>query len=111
MRVWDIPVGQLCDKHLIAQHHEIHCIYNIITKNLKGFAHHPEVMRWRTNLDALEWKHDGTVDEMLRRGFNHNSPLHVTYDKFTYQVYVDLWQPVEIQRQLLLAKNCGCLGR
>jgi hypothetical protein len=45
MRVWDIPVKDLCNKHLVAQHYEIHCIYSILTKDLKGYRNHPEIKR------------------------------------------------------------------
>lgn len=73
MRVWDIPPQLLCKKHLIAQHHEIHCIWNIITQNKKGFAKHPEVMRWREHLGALLLQHYYTAQTMLTLGIKHNS--------------------------------------
>jgi hypothetical protein len=109
MRVWDIPVNKLCDKHLIAQHHEIHCIYSIIVNGKNGFAHHPEVMRWRDNLASLRNKHDITVIEMLNRHKVHKSPL------VWFENYLPLntpmpkpWQPVEVQIALLKSKGCSC---
>lgn len=105
MRVWDIPVEQLCNKHLIAQHHEIHCIYNIITKNLKGYAHHPEVMRWRDNTKALIRKHETVRFHMENRGIKHSSPI--PFEDICAD-YPDPWQPVEKQKELLKAKGCSC---
>jgi len=105
MRVWDIPVDKLCNKHLIAQHHEIHCVYNIITQNKKGFAHHPEVMRWRNHITQLRSRHELTVSEMLRRGFKHNSPMGLGG---VYDIVREPWQPIEQQIELLRAKGCDC---
>lgn len=126
MRVWDIPVTQLCNKHLIAQHHEIHCIYSIIVNNKKGFAHHPEVMRWRDRLYCLVRTHDNTAFEMRLRGLNHRTMLDESIiNPIGQKVIVNKeaetsiwqmaqeppepWQPIEVQKQILLSKNCGCL--
>ena len=35
MRVWDISPKILCQKHLIAEHRELHAVYSIILKNKK----------------------------------------------------------------------------
>lgn len=110
MRVWDIPVEYLCNEHLIAQHHEIHCIYNIITKGLKGFAHHPETMRWRGHLPALVHKHWETFFEMLERGINHNKILDSvdTCPIVGIAPYPVPWQPIDKQLEILRSKGCGC---
>ena len=106
MRVWDIPVSNLCNKHLIAQHHEIHCIYSILTNNLKGFRHHPEVLRWEGHLGILAKVHADTVFEMQHRNFNHtDGTLFAVTDSFDYP---KSWQSVEQQKEILRSKNCGC---
>jgi hypothetical protein len=105
MRVWDIPVNKLCDKHLIAQHHEIHCIYSIIMNDKKGFFNHPEVNRWKGRIGSLEVVHEDTVKEMLVRGFNHKSPLDIQYG---WGFYPESWQSVEDQIALLKFKGCAC---
>lgn len=124
MRVWDIPVQQLCNKHLLAQHLEIHSIYNIITQDKKGFAHHPEVMRWRGHLPALEIAHDITVAEMLNRRMGHGTPIILPLNLLKGQrvqfvkcddewsiaaIFPKPWQSVGRQKEILLAKGCGCL--
>lgn len=103
MRVWDISPSQLCNKHLVAQHHEIHCVYNIITKGLKGFAHHPEVMRWRGHIQGLIVKHNITVLDMLKRGMEHNSPI--IQHEVTLPTYPEPLQPVEEQVRILKEKH------
>lgn len=109
MRIWDFPPAKLCNKHLVAQHHEIHCIYNIITKNLKGFARHPEVMRWRANLKALVRKHEAVRYHLENRGMGHFSPLlEISQFEDICADYPNPWQSEEKQLEILKAKGCGC---
>lgn len=75
MRIWDIPVPYLCDKHLKAEHYELHCIWSVIVNNKSGYAKHPETMRWRGRLLAMYGRHRQQVDEMTRRGMTHKSDL------------------------------------
>ena len=75
LRVWDIHPGYLSRQSLLGQHVEIHAIFNIITGDKQGYAHHPETMRWRHNLDRLIQVHRLTVAEMILRGYGHASPL------------------------------------
>jgi hypothetical protein len=107
MRVWDIPVWRLCRKHLLAQHVEIHAIYNIITRGLKGYANHPEVMRWRGHESALRSRHEATKNEMLRRGYKHNSPINGRIsDKEPQKL-----ESVREQIRILTKKDCPCLRK
>ena len=75
MRIWDIPVERLCRNHLLAEHRELHAIWSILLNGKKGYSRHPEVLRWRGKLGALWLRHEEEKEEMLRRGFEHNSPL------------------------------------
>ncbi len=76
VRVWDVHPGYLSRQSLLGQHVEIHGIYSIITQGKKGYACHPETMRWREQLGRLRQRHALTVSEMCHRGFRHKSPLH-----------------------------------
>jgi hypothetical protein len=105
MRVWDIPVIDLCNNHLLGQHREIHAIYSIITNNKNGYAHHPEVERWREHIDALVHKHLATTMEMLVRNMKHKSPLEYVFDNYHPP---ESWQPRILQMNILKEKNCGC---
>ena len=109
MRIWDIPVEVLCRKHLLGEHNECHSIFNIITKGLKGFAKHPEVMRWRGKLMALVVRHGDMVEEMQRRGYNHKSPLAMPDGDLGGIWLHEQWQSTEKQIELLRARcpECG----
>lgn len=75
MRTWDIAAGFLNDQSLTGEHRELHGIYSIISNNKKGYSRHPEILRWVSHLPALKARHSLLVEEMMLRGFNHNSPL------------------------------------
>ena len=105
MRVWDIPHSELCDRHLLGEHAEIHAVWSVIANSRAGYALHPEVTRWRGRLSALVARHDANVIEMKARGFKHASPLTSEADVSEQTEYVD---PPDEQRRLLAAKPCSC---
>lgn len=77
MRVWDIDPGYLNRQSLLGEHREIHAILSIIMNNKKGYARHPETLRWKGKLKALNHRHDLVVSEMQLRGYQHHSPVMV----------------------------------
>jgi hypothetical protein len=77
MRIWDIPTTRLCRNHLLAEHRELHAIWSIILNGKEGYSRHPEVLRWHGKLGALWLRHEEQRKEMIRRGFDHGSPLHI----------------------------------
>lgn len=107
MRIWDLPPDVLCDKHLLGEHQELHGLFNILTKNLKGYRNHPETKRWVGYTKALWNRHEDLREEMKERGFNHKSPLPdqglVGPDINPYCL-----SSVEEQKQLLISKGCKC---
>jgi len=107
MRIWDISPKNLCRKHLIAEHGELHSMWSIIVNNKKGFSRHPETMRWRGKLKALYFRHEKLVNEMKRKGYNHNSPIDKkeATGSNIQSVYIDT--PKE-QRKILKNKPCDC---
>ena len=105
MRVWDVPERYLCRQHLLGQHREIHAIWHVIFDKRKGYSRHPEVLRWAGRLDALKDRHDGTVDEMTRRGYQHHSPVTSVGDSTVQDLFLC---SVQDQAKLLLAKGCAC---
>ncbi len=107
MRVWDIPPECLCDKHLLGEHAEIHAIWSVITRKKRGYAAHPETLRWRKRLKALYARHEQVSEEMMRRGFRHQSPLDesLASGEEKQREYVDT---PEEQRRILSKKGCGC---
>ncbi len=107
MRIWDVPVGLLCRNHLLGEHRELHAIWSILIHNKKGYAHHPEMVRWSGKQKALFLRHEALVDEMKRRGYHHHSPLEIQYaigDEHQ-DILVDSYDE---QVRLLRQKHCGC---
>ncbi len=80
MRVWDLHPGYLSRQNLLGQHAEIHALYSVITGRKKGYAAHPETLRWQDCPGRLRRIHDLTVLEMILRGFNHASPCGKEHD-------------------------------
>ncbi len=75
MRVWDVHPGYLSRQNLLGQHAEIHAIFSVIVEGKRGYAHHPETLRWRARLPLLGQRHQLTVAEMTVRGWGHRSPM------------------------------------
>jgi hypothetical protein len=107
MRIWDIPPEKLCRNHLLGEHRELHAIWSILIHNKKGYAHHPETLRWRGKQKALYLRHEKLVEEMVRRGYHHYSSLEKIYVTGDAQqdVFID---SQEEQVRLLRQKKCGC---
>ena len=107
MRIWDLSPKILCRQHLLGEHRELHAIWNILTKNKRGYAHHPETLRWKGKLKALFIRHEALVEEMKSRGYNHKSPLlaRLSQGIATQNKYVD---SKKRQKEILKSKKCNC---
>lgn len=108
MRIWDLPPNDLCRKHLLGEHRELHGLWNILTEGKIGYSRHPETVRWVGKLRALYERHEALVVEMARRGYEHRSPLDETLAQGSavQNEFVD--SPAE-QRLILERKGCACL--
>lgn len=107
MRIWDVEPEKLCRNHLLGEHGELHAVWSILTQGKKGFAHHPEVLRWKGKLRALYRRHDRLVEEMARRGYRHHSPLDpaLATGSERQDVLIDSY---EDQVRILQDKGCPC---
>ncbi len=107
MRIWDITPERLCRNHLLGEHNELHAMWNILTQNKKGYQNHPETKRWKGKLRALFDVHEAIVQEMIKRGYRHQSPLdkRLAKGKRVQDSFVD---PVERQVEILRQKGCSC---
>jgi hypothetical protein len=112
MRVWDIQPAELCRKHLLAEHRELHGLWNILTKHkgVGGYARHPETLRWVGKLKALYARHEALVAEFTRRGYEHHTPLdkRLATGSAIQNVFINA---VAEQRVLLREKPCDCFVR
>ena len=78
MRMWNINPKLMCRKHLMGEHVEMHMLVGSLNKgrSIDGFL--------RNNLievHNIEKRHEELVEEIISRGYNHNSPLPL-YKKF-----------------------------
>lgn len=109
MRIWDISPIKLCNKHLLGEHSELHAVWSVITNDKKGFANHPETLRWKGKLKALYLRHEQQIKEIENRGFNHNSPLDINFAT-GYSVQKDFVDSLQDQIKILKIKKCECIG-
>ena len=72
MRMWMIDPKLLCRKHLLGEHAEIHKHRHNFVKqhNITGRIY-PIVQIEPENMKS---RHDELAKEMIKRGYNHNSP-------------------------------------
>jgi len=65
----------LCRKHLLGEHVELHMFVGTIQKgvSLDGY-----VSRGLVDTSKIASRHEALVEEMLARGYNHQSPLPYT---------------------------------
>lgn len=107
MRIWDISPDKLCRNHLLGEHRELHALWSTIINNKKAYSNHPETLRWKDKLKALYLRHENLVEEMSRRGYNHQSPLDTSFATGK-AVQDELIVPYEKQLEMLKEKGCGC---
>lgn len=101
MRIWDINPGYLNRQSLLGEHRELHGIVSIIVNGKKGYAKHPETLRWTGYGWALKIRHKQLVCEMALRGYTDKSPVITRSNKGKWpDIYID---PPE--RQILLLKD------
>jgi hypothetical protein len=110
MRIWDIHPKYLCRKHLLAEHRELHGLWNILTKHngKGGYSKHPETLRWAGKQTALYNRHEALVKEFLQREYKHHTPLEQVFatGSSNQRVFINT---VKEQKIILKKKPCECL--
>jgi len=106
MRIWDIEPKYLSRQHLLGEHRELHAIWSILVNKKKGYSNHPEVLRWKYKLVALAYRHLALEEEIIKRGYKHNSDLkEVEFNFFQEDKQTEFINTIEEQKQILLKKN------
>ena len=107
MRIWDLAPMRLCRAHLLGEHRELHAIWSVLVNGKKGYARHPETLRWKGKLKALYGRHEQLVKEMSARGYRHRSPLpkEQATGRARQTLYVD---SSRAQLKILRGKHCRC---
>lgn len=109
MRIWDIEPKELCRKHLLGEHRELHGLWNILTKHggVGGYARHPETLRWVGKSKALYTRREALITEFGARGYKHHTPLDKSLAKGK-TVQDRFITTIPEQRVILQAKECEC---
>jgi len=109
MRVWDVHPKYLCRKHLLAEHRELHGLWNILTKHKAkgGYSRHPETLRWVGKQKALFIRHELLVKEFSRRGYKHHTPLdkRLATGSNKQSLFINT---IKEQKIILNNKKCDC---
>jgi translation initiation factor 2 beta subunit (eIF-2beta)/eIF-5 len=73
MRQWLVDPKKMCKRHLLGEHVEHHMFISILLKkkNIKGYIENDLIEPL-----SLQQRHDELVEEMISRGYSHNSPLN-----------------------------------
>lgn len=107
MRMWMVNPSVLCRKHLLGEHGEIHKHIPSFRKGHRIDGRFEPVVQ--IQLNALESRHDELAAEMLKRGYNHNSPLVDVPDlSLTYPQHYDKVVDVEISKKDLIERCPEC---
>lgn len=107
MRIWDIEPEKLCRNHLLGEHRELHAIWVVLTEGKRGYACHPETLRWKGKLTALYLRHEQLVVEMKRRGYKHHSVV-VPLSEKDIDIQAEYVDTYEEQIRILKRKGCDC---
>lgn len=90
MRIWDLNPGYLNRQSLLGEHRELHGIVSILVNKKKGYAKHPETLRWVKHGWALTMRHNLLAAEMSLRGYQDKSPVDLKGNTGTWPpVYID----------------------
>lgn len=104
MRMWNVDPKIMCRQHLLGEHYELHKILGSIRKgrSLEGY-----IQKNLIEIHNLERRHEEIVNEMLRRGWKHNSPLSFTPTKKLGQIN----ENISKKELLLRCKKCRWLNQ
>jgi len=77
MRMWNLEVKKMCNKHLLGEHVEMHMFVGTLNKNksVQGYLD-----KGLVEIHNIDKRHKTIAKEMKRRGMNHKSELE-EYDK------------------------------
>jgi hypothetical protein len=74
MRMWMVDPVIMCRKHLLGEHVECHMLAGCLRvgKSIRGYLDNKAL-----DPSSLFDRHNMLVEEMLRRGYRHDSPIEV----------------------------------
>lgn len=75
MRMWMIPPENLCNRHLVGEHGELHKHRHVFVKRQSISGRISPVVQIEPV--SMKTRHNDLALEMLYRGMNHNSPYEM----------------------------------
>lgn len=93
MRMWDVPPECLCRKHLMGEHLEMHMFVGSINKhiNMKGF-----IEKGLVETNKIIERHNILAIEILKRGYNHKSPIEEIKGSFDHKGKVNTQESLNV---------------
>lgn len=87
--MWMVDPKLMCRQHLLGEHNEIHKIIGSLNKgkSITGYIENNCI-----ELMSIHSRHEVLVNDMLRRGYNHKSPIslfdvsHIPYNELFYRI-------------------------
>lgn len=108
MRIWDLSPGYLNRGSLLGEHRELHGLHSILVDGKKGYANHPETLRWVGALGGLVERHNHLIAEMSLRGYVDRTPLVAEPDPAWPAVFIDPpGDQIEILRSKYVDKDAS----
>ena len=71
-RMWMINPRRMCRQHLLGEHKEIHQLIGQLKKKLRVDKY---IENNCLEITSIIYRHNQLVNEMKRRGYNHQSPI------------------------------------
>lgn len=110
MRMWCLNPKMYCRQHLLGSHVELHMILACIVKgkSLQGYIDNNLIQPM-----SLEEQHHVIVQEMIRRGYNHHTPLYIKPRLFAFIMDYYIHARVDKQQSFidLITKCTKCANR
>ena len=72
MRMWMVPPESMCRQHLLGEHYELHKFVGSMAKK-KNLSEY--LKKGYLDGSQVGYRHFAIMNEMIKRGYNHNSPL------------------------------------
>ena len=107
MRMWIVNPAIMCRQHLLGEHQELHTFVGTLRKksSIDGYLIEGEL-----DPRLLEARHEELVAEMIRRGYDHYSPIDVP--DFSYlDLQEDYYINPNASLDLLLSRCANCRER
>jgi hypothetical protein len=99
MRMWMVDPTTMCRKHLLGEHVETHMILGSLRAGIRLDGY---VRNNLLELQSLKKRHDELAVEMVRRGYNHQSPLDWKEKGIDSVVQTDEVKNSKVDRSLAL---------